>query len=174
MKRSTYEGGHRVPGLIRWPGHVSAGTVSDALVNGTDLLPTLCEAAGIPVPADRAIDGESVLPALMGKPFDRSRPVLWSAPVHGYDFVPPLTMREGDLTLVAWFEEKEPDQLWMDWIKTAQPEQYELYDLSEDMGQGEDLADRMPEKVDEMAAEMDRLWRDIQAEAPVWPEWTAR
>ena len=174
MKRSTYEGGHRVPGLIRWPGHVSAGTVSDALVNGTDLLPTLCEVAGIPVPADRAIDGESVLPALMGKPFDRSRQVLWSAPVHGYDFVPPLTMREGDLTLVAWFEEKETDQLWMDWIKTAQPERYELYDLSEDIGQGEDLADRMPDKVDEMAAEMDRLWRDIQAEAPVWPDWTAR
>jgi arylsulfatase A len=174
MKRFTYEGGHRVPGIIRWPGHVPGGTVSDALINGTDLLPTLCEIAGIPVPADRKIDGQSVLPALTGEPFRRLRPVVWSAPVHGYDFVPPLTMRDGDLSLVAWFEEKEPDQLWMDWIKTARPERYELYDLSEDIGQQEDLAGRMPETVTEMAEEMDRLWRDIQAEAPVWPEWKAR
>jgi arylsulfatase A len=94
--------------------------------------------------------------------------------MHEYDFVPPLTMREGDLVLVAWFGEKEPDQLWMDWVKTARPERYELYDLSEDVEQGEDLVDWMPETVTEMAAEMDRLWRDIQAEAPVWPEWTAR
>jgi len=159
---------------FRWPGRVPVGAVNDALINGTDLLPTLSEVAGIPVPADRTIDGEDVLPALIGEPFERSRPVVWSAPVHEYDFVPSLTMREGDLVLVAWFGEKEPDQLWMDWIKTARPERYELYDLSKDSDQSEDLADRMPETVTEMAAEMDRLWRDIQAEAPVWPEWTAR
>lgn len=174
MKRFTYEGGHRVPGIVRWPGRVPGGTVSDALINGTDLLPTLSGMAGIPVPADRTIDGEDVLPALKGERFERSGPVVWSAPVHEYDFVPPLTMRKGDLVLVAWFGEKEPGQLWMDWVKTARPERYELYDLNEDIDQSEDLAGRMPETVTEMAAEMDRLWRDIQAEAPVWPEWTAR
>ena len=50
MKRYTYEGGHRVPLLLRWPGRVREGIVSDELVNGTDLLPTLCELAGAPVP----------------------------------------------------------------------------------------------------------------------------
>jgi arylsulfatase A len=112
MKRFTYEGGHRVPGIVRWPGRVPGGTVSDALINGTGLLPTLSGMAGIPAPADRTIDGEDVLPALRGEPFERSRPVVWSAPVHEYDFVPPLTMREGDLVLVAWFGEKEASTWW--------------------------------------------------------------
>jgi len=174
MKRFTYEGGHRVPGVVRWPGHTPAGSVSDALINGTDIFPTLCELVGIPLPEDRTIDGESVVPALLGKPLRRKKPVCWSAPVHEYQFVPPLTLRHGNYVLVAWFNAKPPDELWMDWIKTAGPVRYELYDLSRDLGQAEDLSSRMPDKVKELAAEMDRIWKDIQSEAPVWPEWKSR
>jgi len=174
MKRFTYEGGHRVPGIVRWPVHVPTGANSDAFINGTDFLPTLCQLAGIPIPRDRTIDGESVLAALMGKPFSRNQPVCWSAPVHEYEFVPSITLRDNRFLLVAWFNDKEPDLLWMDWIKSASPQRYELYDLNLDIGQAEDLAGRMPEKVKELSAKLDFLWKDIQAEAPIWPNWKAK
>ncbi len=76
-KGSMYEGGIRVPGILRWPGHTSPGTVSDEPVCGVDLLPTLCAAVGIEVPADRAIDGANFLPLLDGKPIDRKTPLYW-------------------------------------------------------------------------------------------------
>ena len=62
----------------------------------------------------------------------------------------------------------------MDWIKTAYPIRYELYDLSQDIGQAEDLSERMPHKVKELAAKLGLLWEDIQKEAPIWPEWKAK
>ncbi|MFC2117450.1 sulfatase [Bacteroidota bacterium] len=174
MKRFTYEGGHRVPGIIRWPGYAPAGQVNNTLINGTDLLPTICKLIGIPQPDDRTIDGENVLPAFMGKSIKRQRPIVWSAPVHEYEFVPPMTLRDGNYLLVGFFNEKIPDQLWMDWIKTAQPEKYSLYNLISDIGQQEDLADLMPEKLAELAEKMKIMWKDLQAEAPVWPQWKAR
>ena len=174
MKRFTYEGGHRVPGIIRWPGKSPQGEVNHSLINGTDLLPTICELVGIPLPDDRIIDGENVLPALMGETIIRERPVVWSAPVHEYEFVPPMTLRDGDYLLVGFFNEKQSDQLWMDWIKTAQPQNYALYDLSKDIGQQVDLAILLPEKVVELSEKMKEIWKNLQADAPVWPKWKAK
>ncbi len=173
MKRFTYEGGHRVPGIISWPDHVKSG-VSDVLINGTDLLPTICELVNILVPTDRTIDGEDMLPAFLGQNQDRKKPVVWSAPVHEYEFVPPMTLRDGDFILVGFFTEKNKDQLWMDWIKKAQPESYALYDLTKDIGQQNDLASVMPEKVNELSEKMKTIWTDLQADAPVWPQWKAK
>ena len=62
-----YEGGIRVPGILRWPENTRQGSTSDIPVSGIDLLPTLCEVAGIPEPTDRAIDGTSFLPLLAGQ-----------------------------------------------------------------------------------------------------------
>jgi arylsulfatase A-like enzyme len=75
-KADLYEGGIRVPAIVRWPGRVPAG-VSDAPVSGTDLLPTLAAIVGFPVPTDRPIDGEDVSPLLRGEPFERRRPLYW-------------------------------------------------------------------------------------------------
>jgi arylsulfatase A len=65
-KGSVWEGGMRVPCVIRWPGIVPAGSRSDAITCTMDLLPTLVELAGGEVPADRIIDGENILPVLKG------------------------------------------------------------------------------------------------------------
>ena len=130
MKRYTYEGGHRVPLILRWPGHVRGGTVCDDLVNGTDILPTLCELSGASVPTDRLIDGVSIVPMLEGRPVTRPIPACWASPV-GYPFIPNLAMREGSYVLAAWFPPKPEEQLWIDYIKTARPVSYELYDQAE-------------------------------------------
>jgi arylsulfatase A len=171
MKRFTTEGGHRVPAIARWPGHIRAGTTNGGLVNGTDILPTLCELAGVKPPADRTIDGESVAGALRGKKIIRKKPVCWNFPTHEYSFIPPMVLRDGPYSLVAYFNAKDPAQTWMDWIKTARPERFELYDLSRDIGQREDLSGGLPEKTVELADKLRAAWKDIQADAPVWPRW---
>ncbi|HCK54263.1 MAG TPA: arylsulfatase, partial [Planctomycetaceae bacterium] len=60
-KGSLYEGGIRVPGIIRWPGRIKPGTTSDVPVSGVDVLPTICEVTATPLPGDRHFDGTSVV-----------------------------------------------------------------------------------------------------------------
>jgi N-acetylgalactosamine-6-sulfatase len=66
-KTDLHEGGVRVPFLARWPGHIGAGGESDVLGVTTDLLPTCCAAAGIPLPTDHQGDGVDLLPLLTGR-----------------------------------------------------------------------------------------------------------
>ena len=63
-KGSTYEGGQRVPAVIRWPGTIPAGQVNDELMTAMDLLPTFAHLAGAELPTDRVIDGANILPVL--------------------------------------------------------------------------------------------------------------
>ncbi len=67
-KGTTYEGGHRVPGIMRWPGTIPAGQVTSEVTTTMDLLPTIAEITGARVPDDRIIDGKSILPILKGEP----------------------------------------------------------------------------------------------------------
>lgn len=66
-KATTFEGGHRVPGIFRWPGKIPAGRVSDALATGLDFLPTFASLAGDTLPTDRTIDGHDIWPLLTGR-----------------------------------------------------------------------------------------------------------
>jgi arylsulfatase A-like enzyme len=77
-KGSTDEGGVRSPLLVRWPGHVPAGTKVRRVSGAIDLLPTLAELAGVPVPADRPLDGVSAARALLGRGDDAPDRVLFS------------------------------------------------------------------------------------------------
>jgi len=65
-KGTTFEGGHRVPGIVRWPGRIPSGRVSHELVTAMDFLPTFAELAGVEVPGDRVIDGHDIWPLLSG------------------------------------------------------------------------------------------------------------
>jgi N-acetylgalactosamine-6-sulfatase len=72
-KTDLHEGGLRVPFLARWPGRVAAGAESHALGHATDILPTVCAAAGVPLPDGEPVDGRDLLPVLTGRadPVDR-------------------------------------------------------------------------------------------------------
>lgn len=173
MKRYTYEGGHRVPLIVRWPGHVVPGSVSDELVNGTDYLPTFCELAGTRAPADRVIDGTSITAAFTGRRVPRRIPACWTFPVP-YTFMPAVTLRDGDHVIAGWFGAKPPEQLWIDFIKTARFERHELYDLGADLAQRDNLAPREPVRLKRMVALLDDVWSGIRKDAPVWKEWDRR
>jgi arylsulfatase A len=76
-KTDLHEGGVRVPFLARWPGHIPAGTVSREVGHSTDLLPTCCAAAGVPLPTGDRRDGLDLLPLLTGRVASIDRPTLF-------------------------------------------------------------------------------------------------
>jgi arylsulfatase A-like enzyme len=65
-----------VPGIVRWPGRIEPGTVTDTPAGVVDLLPTFCEAAGV-APDGKPLDGTSLLPLFGGEPLARAKPLYW-------------------------------------------------------------------------------------------------
>ncbi|MCA9225204.1 MAG: sulfatase-like hydrolase/transferase [Planctomycetales bacterium] len=76
-KRHSHEGGIRVPGIVRWPGHVQPGSESSQPVIGSDIFTTICDIVDIPLPTDRTIDGASMLPMFKGQAIERNQPLYW-------------------------------------------------------------------------------------------------
>jgi arylsulfatase len=139
-KLSMYEGGYRVPAILSWPGRAKAGEECAEPAGFTDLLPTLCAAAGAAPPTDRPLDGVNVLPLLDGKKVARPQPFFWQFDnAQGGPWKHAL--RKGPWKLLA----------------DAGREQFALYNLVDDMAEKHDLAAEKPELVKELRAELDRF-----------------
>ncbi|MGJ8643781.1 MAG: sulfatase family protein [Luteolibacter sp.] len=147
-KRNEYEGGIRVPGIARWPGHIEPGTVSDVPVIGSDLFSTILGITGIPLPDDRTIDGVNMVPAFSGKPLEREVPLFWRTHVSSPE--DRVAMRVGDWKIIG------NDTLTV----------FQLYNVQEDWQEKEDLASKMPEKTEEMKALLMKTWEGIVEEGP--------
>jgi arylsulfatase A-like enzyme len=150
MKLSMYEGGLRVPGIVRWPGHVPPGIECREPLAFFDLMPTLCALAGTTPPADVPADGVNVLPFLQnGQPIQRPSPLYWQ-----YD-----RAQQGPFTLAVrdgpWKLLSNPDH-----SKLA------LYDLDADVSESHDLAAEQPEVVARLKAQLERLALPPAPEAP--------
>lgn len=180
-KLQLWEGGIRVPFIVRWPGHAAAGSESDEPVSGVDLLPTLCELAGVEVPATLAIDGASVASALAGEAVRRSTPLFW------YHYKawggPRAVIREGRWKLDGYWDGPEilrtdsstmrPGDLEL--IRTARLVRFELYDLVADPGERHDVAAEHPELVASLKARMLQIHSEIQSQGRAWSEsWLRR
>jgi arylsulfatase A-like enzyme len=150
-KRSSHEGGIRVPGVIRWPGHIKPGTTSDIPIIGTDIFATVLDIVGIPLPSDRTIDGVSMLPALEGKPLKRKIPLFWRT--HVSQANDRVALRIGDWKIVG------NDVLT----------KFQLFEIQKDWKEENDLAATMPEKTEEMKKTLFKVWQDIENEGP--KEW---
>jgi arylsulfatase A-like enzyme len=140
-KGRPYEGGIRVPLIVRWPARVEAGTACPAPVCTIDLLPTICAATGAPLPAGRLIDGLSLMPLLeQSGPIDRED-LFWHFPHYWHVRLvgPYSVVRHGNWKLIKWYDGKPA----------------ELYDLAADPGEGGDLAPTMPEKVRQLESRLD-------------------
>jgi arylsulfatase A len=172
MKLWLYEGGIRVPGILRWPGQIKPGQVVDEPICGVDVLPTLCELAGIPTPNDRVLDGTSFVPLLEGKPVVRSKPLFW----HYYRALgePKAALRQGEWMLLAHRAGPEKglgrnvNPMSMQVIKEARLGKMELYHLGKDLSQKEDLAEKQPEKVKELSRLLIERHREVQKEGETW------
>lgn len=124
-KHSVYEGGLRVPFLLRWPGRIPAGTVSDEPVISIDAFSTILSAAGVDAPADRAIDSRDIVPALAGTA---------GGPLH-------------EALYWNWID-KDSDKGWAvrkgRWKLLADKGGPELYDLESDISETRNLASANP------------------------------
>ncbi len=137
IKSQSWEGGHRVPFIVRWPARIQPG-VSQDLVSTLDVPATICAAAGIPLPKDALPDSYNLLPALLGesKPLKRDYLIIQCGSGHlsvrsgPWKFIPDLAQAEG------WKSVKK------DLSAPARPA---IYDLSKDPGEKDNLLKESPE-----------------------------
>jgi len=133
FKRDLYEGGIRVPTIARWPSKIAAGSESDHISAFWDLYPTFAEVAEIPV--EKNIDGISMLPTLLGKDGQQQHEYLyWEFHEKGGR----IAVRKGDWKAVRYGVLKNPDS------------PLELYNLAEDIGEENNVAEQHPELIAEM------------------------
>lgn len=166
MKLWLYEGGIRVPGIIRWPGAKRQAAVSDEPISNVDLLPTFAELAGAKLP-ERTLDGSSVATYLRGaESVQRQTPLYWHY-IHALGR-PRAALRQGDWMILGKWLAGTPQTPAAG--KTAELVDFELYNLRDDMAQKNDLAAQEPEKLKELSKLLVEKYRDVQAAGPVWPQ----
>lgn len=155
LKRDFYEGGHRVPLLIRWPGVTPPGRVSEALVSQIDLMATLAAALGYQLPADAAEDSHDLLPLLQGQVASVRRTHIHNTSAGRY------AIRDGDWLLVDSKDGyvSRRDAAWE--ARHGYPPDddgpTELYNLRTDLPQKQNLAAAHPEKVVELQTLLKRI-----------------
>ncbi|MFO0947568.1 MAG: sulfatase-like hydrolase/transferase [Planctomycetota bacterium] len=156
-KRSLYEGGIRVPFLVRWPGHVAAGRVDDtSVVSAVDFFPTLSALARADLPANFQADGENVSEILLKGPASRSKPLFWewrfNIAGHPLHHSPILSIRDGDWKLLF-----NPDR-----------SRVELYDPTRDPMELTDLTKEHPDVVRRLS-ETGLAWQKSLPTGPMDP-----
>lgn len=168
-KTGLWEGGIRVPGIVRWPGRAAPGGVSDTPAGIVDLLPTIADAVGVETPQRVTLDGVSLVPLLTGGRIERNKPLYWfyspSRPV--------AAIREGEWSLVA---NPEPDlprdnlflEEWIGRLKEARLVNFRLYNLQDDPQQRVDLSAAEPARLEAMRRQLTRLHREVMNEAYDW------
>lgn len=147
-----YEGGIRVPLIVRWPGEGRRGEVCDVPVISTDFYPTILEMAGLPPRPSQHADGVSIAPLVKGDRALSREAIYWHFPHysnHGMQS-PGGAIRAGDYKLIEYFEN----------------DAVQLFDLREDIGEQNDLSKLKPAKVNELRSLL-HAWRDkVSARMP--------
>jgi len=160
-KGMLYEGGIREPLIVRWPGRVAPGSVSDESVIGTDFYPTLLELAGGTIPPGHRLDGRSFGPTLRDAAFEApGRDLFWHFPAYlaadasvtgTWRTTPAAAIRRDRWKLIHFFE----------------GDRWELYDLESDIGESRDLSTEMPDRTAELRGALEAWWAETGAYLPV-------
>ena len=161
MKWSLYEGGIRMPFIVRWPGRIPAGKVDERTVVGAvDLLPTVCALAGVAPPVGPEFDGEDMSRAWLAAPQDRVRPLLWEYGRNAHFLYPAVRYKVG--------KDNKADDLYPDvkndrspnlgvregkWklLVSADGSGAELYDIAADPKETTNLAEKEPATAQRLA-----------------------
>jgi arylsulfatase A len=193
-KGSVYEGGIRVPMILRWPDGLTGGTEVDALVHFTDWLPTLLKIAGIERPAGGPLDGVDVLPLLRGEVPQQLPRRFWQWNTYSPVGATNAAMRDGDWKLVRpaiegiRYASPADEAIAARYVETdiaykyhpeqvtalspdpepkrviPEPPSPELYNIRQDPLEQENLADREPEKARHMLAALETWFEEVERE----------
>lgn len=154
-KTWVYEGGIRVPMIARWPGVVVPGSRSEEPVSTIDFLPTFGAAAGEPLPPRQTIDGKSLLPVLRGGGLERDT-LFWHYPADSANWAERAAgaVRQGKYKLVEPYADGK----------------LELFDLEEDIGEQNNLAEAMPRRTARMHNLLIGWRKGVGVDVPTFPE----
>jgi arylsulfatase A-like enzyme len=153
-----YEGGVRVPQIIKWKDHIRPGSICNEPVTSTDFYPTLLECANLPLLPEQHKDGVSLLPLLQGTgSFKREGGIFWHFPHYGNQGgTPGCSVRRGKYKLIRFFEDNH----------------LELYDLERDISERDDLSLAMPELAKELNQLLSDWLKNVCAKIPeLNPDW---
>lgn len=146
-----YEGGIRVPLMIRAPGLTRAGSTCDVPAISTDFYPTFLDLAGLPAKPKQHPDGQSLANALRGQTKLGRDTLYWHYPhYHGSAWAPGAALRNGDWKLIEFYDEDKA----------------ELYNLREDIGERNDLASKMPDLTRKLRAQLRDWQQSVGAKMP--------
>ena len=166
----NWEGGIRVPGMFIWPGVIKNDAVCSTPAGLVDVLPTVCGLLGLKKP-DRHLDGTDLTPILTGQPDDwqRKQPLFW----HLQKSRPIVAMRDGDYSLVA-----EPayelsknnmfQEAWIPKIRSGGYRNFQMFNLTKDPQQNNDLAAKDPELLKELKSKLLKINESVMLEAYDW------
>jgi arylsulfatase A len=168
-KTTLWEGGIRVPGIIRWPGHIEPGLTEKTPAGVVDILPTICEITNVTPPAHQRIDGVSLVPLFNQKRLARKRPLYWLySPAR-----PVCVIRQDDWCLTAdpaldipkdnLFKEE-----WIELVKKTALVDFQLFNVRKDPGQHHNVAAKNRGRTKAMKKKMVALHREIVDEAIDW------
>ncbi|MBD2752552.1 sulfatase [Spirosoma validum] len=144
-KSELYEGGIREPFLACWPGVIKPGSVTNQVVNTLDIYPTLLELASVKPDAGQVLDGISIASVLKGKLKLIPRTLYWHYPLPKPHFLggrSAAAIRSGDYKLIEYFDK----------------DQVQLFNLADDLGEQNDLSEKLPAKRTELLNQL-RAWR---------------
>ncbi|MCC7338866.1 MAG: sulfatase [Pirellulaceae bacterium] len=180
-KGGYYEGGIREPWIVRWPGITQPGSQCDVPVINQDLFPTFLAAAGVAVPEGKVLDGESLIPLLKGTASLQRKSIFWHFPGYlntpvirgreldvrtGFRSRPVSVIRQGDWKLHLYLEE---------WVldggreKIASNGAVELYNLQQDIGEHDNLANSHTDKRDKLLDDLLAWHQSVAAPIPSQP-----
>lgn len=170
MKLHTHEGGVRVAGIARWPAQITAGQTVTTPVSSLDLLPTFCQLAGCQLPP-RNLDGQNILPVLQGQAITRDKPLVWCY----FNAINQarMAMRDGDWKVLARVDgdvskmQNVTPQLHQQLLSGSLTD-VEIYDLSSDRAESNNLASARPELATEMLAQLQQQYNDLLNDSPTW------
>ena len=154
-----YEGGIRVPLMVRWPHKVKPGSICDVPVIGIDFYPTILQMTGVPKPKGHILDGESIVPLLKGGNGLKREAIFWHFPAYleanyGWKGIwrttPAGAVRKGNWKLIEYFEDGT----------------LELYNLKDDIGEENNLAQEMPKKTKQLHKLLKNWRKSIKAPVP--------
>ena len=148
-KGYLYEGGIRVPLIVRWPGSTPSGSLCHTPVSSVDYFPTILEIAGVQRTTGRSIDGVSLVPLLKQTGQPQREAIYWHYPHYSNQGGKPgAAIRQGDFKLIESYEDHHA----------------ELYNLRIDPGETVDLAPRMPELSEKLRRNLEKWRREVDAQ----------
>ncbi|MEX2567145.1 MAG: sulfatase/phosphatase domain-containing protein, partial [Cyclobacteriaceae bacterium] len=159
-KGSVYEGGIRVPMIVKWPEKVNPGSENDNMLIIEDFFPTILEMTGAKgYETVQTVDGKSFVPLLLNPEKEtKTRDLFWHFPNNWGPTGPGIgatsTIRSGDWKLIYYYHDQH----------------FELFNIPEDIGEQNNLAERNPGKVNELAVKLGEYLRNVDAQRPSFIE----